>query len=205
MWARAGQKAACGGRLFRMFLKRFPLRLDTDHTGQAAEGARKGEFIHMEKKIVIGSDISGFTLKEAVAEHLKKLGYEVMDVGTLREDAPVDYWTVGFNVGGAVSRKEFERGIVICGTGQGVSIAANKFPGVICGLCESVYAVNRARTFNNINVLGLGGFLQAPVLGIEMVDAFLNTQWKQGMDESTAKLLEKAYAAMQGHDREVFK
>lgn len=159
----------------------------------------------MEKKIVIGSDISGFTLKEAVVEHLQKLGYEVMDVGTLREDAPVDYWTVGFNVGGAVSRKEFERGIVICGTGQGVSIAANKFPGVICGLCESVYAVNRARTFNNINVLGLGGFLQAPVLGIEMVDAFLNTEWKQGMDEGTAKLLEKAYAAMQGHDREVFK
>lgn len=159
----------------------------------------------MEKRIIIGSDISGFTLKEATKTHLKKIGYDVTDVGTLTEDAPVDYWTVGFNVGSAVSNKEFERGIVICGTGQGVSIAANKFPGVLCGLCESVFAVNRARTYNNINVLGLGGFLQAPVLGIEMVDTFLNTEWKQGMDEDTAKLLEKAYAAMNGHDTEVFK
>ena len=159
----------------------------------------------MEKKIVIGSDGSGFSLKEAVVAHLKKNGYEVTDMGTLTEDAPVDYWQVGFNVGGAVSRKEFERGIVICGTGQGVSSAANKFPGVLCGLCESVFAVNRARTFNNINVLGLGGFLQAPYLGIEMVDTFLNTEWKQGMDEGTAKLLEDAYAAMNGHDKEVFR
>ena len=159
----------------------------------------------MEKKIVIGSDGSGFSLKEAVVAHLKKNGYEVGDMGTLSQDAPVDYWQVGFNVGGAVSRKEFERGIVICGTGQGVSIAANKFPGVLCGLCESVFAVNRARTFNNINVLGLGGFLQAPYLGIEMVDTFLNTEWKQGMDEGTAKLLEDAYAAMNGHDKEVFR
>ncbi len=159
----------------------------------------------MEKRIVIGSDGSGFSLKEAIVAHLKNNGYEVKDVGTLAENAPVDYWTVGFHVGSAVSAKEFERGIVICGTGQGVSIAANKFPGVICGLCESVFAVNRARTFNNINVLGLGGFLQAPYLGIEMVDTFLNTEWKQGMDEDTANLLEKAYVAMQAHDREVFK
>jgi ribose 5-phosphate isomerase B len=159
----------------------------------------------MEKKIVIGSDASGFVLKEAVVAHLKELGYEVKDVGTLSEDKPVDYWQVGFNVGGAVSGKEFERGIVICGTGQGVSMAANKFPGVLCGLCESVFAVNRARTFNNINILGLGGFLQAPYLGIEMVDTFLNTEWKQGMDPETANLLENAYGAMNAHDKEVFK
>lgn len=159
----------------------------------------------MDKKIIIGADLSGFSLKEAVVAHLKKRGFEVTDVGTLTGDAPVDHWTAGFNVGSAISKKEFERGIVICGTGQGIAIAANKFPGVLCGLCESVFAVDRARTFNNINVLALGGFFQGPVLGIKMVDTFLDTEWRQGMDEETTTFLGKAYAGMIEHDKKVFK
>lgn len=149
------------------------------------------------KKIVIGSDMSGFTLKEAVKKHLEGLGFEVTDVGTLSPDQPVEYYEVGSNLGQAVSSGQFDRGVVICGTGMGVSLIANKYPGVYCGLCESVYAVDRARTFNNINVLGLGGFFAAPELGCKMVDTFLETEWKQGEDAGTAAVLEAAYKYMQ--------
>lgn len=149
------------------------------------------------KKIVIGSDISGFTLKEAIKEYLLGCGFDVKDVGTLTKEEPVDFYLVGSNVGQAISDGEFERGIVICGTGMGVALVANKYKGVYCGLCESVYAVDRARTFNNINLLGLGGFFSAPELGIKMVDTFLETEWKQGVDEGTAVLLEEAYQYMQ--------
>ncbi|MDL2236278.1 RpiB/LacA/LacB family sugar-phosphate isomerase [Christensenellaceae bacterium OttesenSCG-928-K19] len=157
------------------------------------------------KKIVIGADISGFELKGFVESYLQGIGYEVLDVGTKKAEAPVDYWTVGFNVGKAVWSGEFDRGIVICGTGQGVALAANKFPGVYCGLCESVYAVDRGRTFNNINVLALGGFLQGKGLAQEMIDTFLNTEWKQGVDADTAVLLEDAYEAMKEHEKAMFK
>jgi ribose 5-phosphate isomerase B len=149
------------------------------------------------EKIVIGSDMSGYDLKEAVKKHLQSKGFDVTDVGTPDPDHPVDFYDVALRLGKAVSEKQFKRGIVICGTGMGVSLIANKFKGVYCGLCESVYAVNRARTYNNINVLGMGGFFVAPHLGIKMVDTFLNTKFGEGEDEGTKKVLEKAYEVME--------
>lgn len=150
----------------------------------------------MEKKIIIGSDASGFTLKEAIKRHLEQSGYEVTDVGTLQEDQPVAFYDVATRLGKAVSEKAYERGIIMCGTGMGVSLIANKFKGVYVGLCESLYAVNRARVFNNINVLGMGGFIVGPEMGIRMVDEFLQTEWKDGVDSETKQILQDAYEVM---------
>ena len=101
----------------------------------------------MDKKIIIGADDSGFTLKEAVKEYLIKNGYEVTDVGTLSLDEPVVYYEVGRRVAKEVADKKFERGLLFCGTGMGVSLVANKFPGVYCGLCESVFGLSTTATF----------------------------------------------------------
>lgn len=151
----------------------------------------------MEKKIIIGSDSSGFGLKEAVRKHLEEIGYEVTDVGTRSLEEPVQFYDVATNLASAISNKEFDRGIIMCGTGMGVSLIANKYKGVYVGLCESLYAVNRARVFNNANVLGMGGFIVGPEMGVRMVDEFLNTEWKDGVDADTKEVLEKAYEIME--------
>ena len=126
-----------------------------------------------------------------------ELGYEVTDVGTQSLDAPVAFNDVSGNLAKAVSEEKFERGIVMCGTGMGVSLIANKYHGVYAGLCESLYAVNRARVFNNINVLAMGGFIVGPEMGVRMVDEFLQTPWREGVDCATDKILQDAYAVME--------
>ena len=135
----------------------------------------------MDKRIIIGADDSGFTLKEAVKEHLLKNGYDVTDVGTLSLDEPVVYYEVGRRVAKEVADKKFERGLLFCGTGMGVNLVANKFPGVYCGLCESVFAV-----------LAMGGFIVGPKMGIEMAEAFLNTDFSYGFDLATPEFLQNA-------------
>ena len=125
----------------------------------------------MDKRIIIGADDSGFTLKEAVKEHLLKNGYDVTDVGTLSLDEPVVYYEVGRRVAKEVADKKFERGLLFCGTGMGVNLVANKFPGVYCGLCESVFAAKK---------------------GIEMAEAFLNTDFSYGFDLATPEFLQNA-------------
>ena len=154
------------------------------------------------EKIIIGSDGSGYTLKEAVKAHLIERGFDVKDVGTTAE-TPVDYFDAAANVAGAVSSGEYERGIVICGTGMGVNLMANRFPGVLCGLCESVHTVEHARKINNINILAMGGWFQGPELGCMMTDAFLDTAWKQGLDEETAALVQKGYDVTLAKEKEV--
>lgn len=145
------------------------------------------------KKIVVGTDFAGFDLKESVVEHLKELGYEVTDLGTTDKDIPVDYFIVGDRVGQAVADGDFERGILFCGSGMGVNLMANKYPNVLCGLCESLYAVNRARVINNINILAMGGFFTGAHLACKMVDEFLNTEWKAGEPQDLQDLFQKGY------------
>ena len=147
----------------------------------------------MDNRIVIGSDPSGFQLKEAVKAHLIARGFEVTDVGTLSPEEPVMYYDVGERLGLAISRGEFERGIVICGTGMGVNLMVNRYPGVYCGLCESVHTVNHARKVNNINVLAMGGWFQGPELGCLMTDAFLDTKWHDDLDEGTIEVVTEGY------------
>ena len=161
----------------------------------------------MEKKMIIGSDASGFNLKEAVKAHLVELGYEVTDVGTQSLDAPVAFNEVAGNLAKAVSEEKFERGIVMCGTGMGVSLIANKYHGVYAGLCEALYAVNRARVFNNINVLAMGGFYVAPRTGMAMADAFLEHKLGDGYEdwEGFYEFHKLGYDELEHFDYEAYK
>ena len=145
-------------------------------------------------KFVVGSDKMGLKIKDACVAMLKEQGHEIEDVGTLSEDKPMPHTLVGAAVAKKIQNKEADLGLLFCGTGMGVSLTANKFKGVYAGVVESVYAARMCRQINNCNVLAMGGFFQAPELGIAMADAFLDTQWLQGLDEETQQVVKNGYA-----------
>ncbi|MDF2504720.1 RpiB/LacA/LacB family sugar-phosphate isomerase [Clostridium sp.] len=150
------------------------------------------------KKIIIGSDKSGFTLKEAIKEHLRSIGYKVSDVGTKDINEPLPYFKVAPIVAKAIQNKEVEKGILICGTGMGMSIVANKHKGVYAAVVESVYGAKKSRAINNANVLALGGWIIAPELGLDIVESFLNTEFTEGLEEWRQEFLKGAYKEVQG-------
>ncbi len=126
--------------------------------------------------IAIGSDHGGFDLKETVKAHLTQQGYEVKDFGCYSHDS-VDYPVYGKAVGNAVADGQCEKGIVICTTGIGISMAANKIKGVRCALCSEAYSARLTRQHNNANVLAMGAGIVGPLLALEIVDTFLNTEF----------------------------
>lgn len=141
-------------------------------------------------KIAIASDHGGFALKEVVKAHLEERGLEVMDLGT-HSEASVDYPVYGKACGEAVVSGEADCGIVVCGTGIGISIAANKVKGVRCGLCTSVEMAQLTKQHNNANVLALGGRTTAPDLALQIVDAWLDTEFEGGRHERRTNMLDE--------------
>ena len=130
----------------------------------------------MSKKIIVGADPCGYDVKEIVKAYLIEKGYEVEDVGTTA-DEEVIYYQVGYNVASRVGSGEFEKGLLFCGTGMGVSIVANKVPGVYCGLVECEMTARLCRIINNCNIMAMGGFLNGGEKAKRMVDAFLDTEF----------------------------
>lgn len=126
--------------------------------------------------ISIGSDHGGFELKEKVKKYLAGKGYECKDVGCYSLDS-CDYPAFGHAVAQAVASGECEKGIVICTTGIGISIAANKVPGVRCALCSDTLSAKMTRLHNNANVLALGGGMIGDNLAFDIVDTFLSTEF----------------------------
>lgn len=129
--------------------------------------------------IAIGSDHGGYALKQEIMKHLTERGLEYKDFGTYTEDS-CDYPVYGEAVGRAVASGEFERGIVICGTGIGISIAANKVRGVRAALCGDCYSAEMTRRHNDANVLALGAGITGPNLAKRIVEVFLNTEFEGG-------------------------
>lgn len=130
-------------------------------------------------KIAIGSDHAGFHYKQAIITHLRSAGHEVTDFGTDSE-ASVDYPKFIFPVARAVAVGEFERGIVLGGSGNGEAIAANRVRGVRCGLCWSLESARLTRQHNDANVLSLGERMMSAELALEIVDVFLSTAFEGG-------------------------
>ena len=124
--------------------------------------------------IAIGSDHGGFDLKEAVIAHLKEKGYEVKDVGCY-DKSSCDYPVYGKAVANAVADGTCEKGIVICTTGIGISITANKVKGIRAALCADTLSAKLTRLHNDANVLALGGRVVGPGLAIKIVETFLDT------------------------------
>src|SRR5262245_57071016 len=127
-------------------------------------------------KIAIGGDHAGFELKERVKELLLELKHEVLDLGTCGME-PVDYPDFAEAVGLAVRDEKADRGILVCGSGVGASIAANKIPGVRAGLCHDHYSAHQGVEHDDMNVLVLGGRVVGESVALELVRAFLVAQY----------------------------
>ena len=124
--------------------------------------------------IAIGSDHGGFELKKEIMAHLDARGLEYKDFGTY-SDASCDYPVYGKAVAHAVASGECERGIIICGTGIGISITANKVHGIRAALCGDCFSAEATRQHNDANVLALGARVVGPGLALKIVDTFLDT------------------------------
>ena len=130
--------------------------------------------------IIIGSDHAGFDLKEEIRRFLSEKGdYIVKDMGTFSYD-PVDYPTIAHEVAKNISEKRFNRGILICGSGIGMSIVANRQRNVRAALCHNLYTVRLSRRHNDANILVLGSRVLGLGLALEMVDLFLTADFEGG-------------------------
>ncbi len=128
-------------------------------------------------KIVLAADHGGYTLKEAVKKHLQLQAYTVLDVGTFSE-ASVDYPDFARLAAEKLQNEEADYGIIFCGTGIGISIAANKFKGIRAALCHDVHTAVMSRKHNDANVLALGGRLLSPEEAYPIVDSWLSTEFE---------------------------
>ena len=145
----------------------------------------------MSLKIAVGSDHAGFGLKQEVAEVLRKQGHEVVDVGT-NSTAPVDYPDYAEKVGLAVIEGRAERAVLICGSGVGACVAANKIPGVRAAICHDTYTAHQGVEHDDMNVLVLGGRVIGAAVAFELVQAFVGARYTA--EERHARRLAKVQA-----------
>ena len=148
-------------------------------------------------KIAIGSDHAGYRLKGLIVAEVEALGYEVADLGAYTDEHPAeDYHSTGAAVAEAVASGACQRGIVICGTGIGISIAANKVPGAYAALCNDLFTAQKSREHNDANVLALGARIVGEGLAKEIVRVWLATPYRQERHEgrnANLRRIEKSY------------
>lgn len=129
------------------------------------------------KKIVIGCDHAAVQMKNNVINYLKSKGYDVIDVGTYSEES-CDYPDYAFAAAKKVASGEVDKGILICGTGIGMSIAANKVKGIRCALCDNLFSAEMTRRHNDSNMLSMGARVISNNLALKIVDMFLETPFE---------------------------
>jgi RpiB/LacA/LacB family sugar-phosphate isomerase len=142
-------------------------------------------------RVAIGSDHAGVELKQSIVRLLRELGHDVIDVGTHDSD-PVDYPDYAEALAGAILAGQAERGILICGSGVGASVAANKIPGIRAGLCHDTYSAQQGVEHDDVNVLVLGGRVIGPDIAAEVVRAFVAARFSG--EERYRRRLEKVKA-----------
>ena len=138
--------------------------------------------------IAIGCDHAAVALKETVIKFLTENGYEVKDFGANAGES-VDYPDKALLVAECVASGEADKGIIICGTGIGVSIAANKVKGIRCALCSDTFSAHATREHNDANVLCLGGRVIGPAVANQMVDLFIDTEFEGGRHETRVNMI----------------
>lgn len=130
-------------------------------------------------KVVIDCDEAGLPLKPVIVEHLRSLGVDAVDLNLLGE-SQVDYPDVGHNLARRIAGHEFERGILICGTGLGMAMVANKVKGVFAGTCHDVYSAERLRKSNDAQILTMGARVVGPELAKSIVSAWIKAEFEGG-------------------------
>ena len=128
-------------------------------------------------KLVIASDHAGFPLKEELRAYLAKAGHEIVDLGAYNADLPDDYPDFAEKVGLSVKQGDAPRGIVICGSGVGVCVAANKIPGIRAGMCHDTYSAHQGVEHDDMNVIVLGARIIGSELAFEVVNAFIGARF----------------------------
>ncbi len=139
--------------------------------------------------IAVGSDHGGFALKTAVIAHLKGRGYEVLDMGTHSEES-VDYPIYGQKTAEAVAEGKADLGVVCCGTGIGIGIAANKVHGIRCATITNEYMAEMTKRHNNANMIALGGRILETELALKLVDIWLDTEFEGGRHQRRVDMLD---------------
>jgi ribose 5-phosphate isomerase B len=147
-------------------------------------------------KIVIGADHAGYDMKQGAVEHLKQLGHEVTDVGTHEPGKPDDYPDFAALVAKRLQSGEAERGILICGSGVGVSVAANKFKGIRAAVCHDHYSAQQGVEHDDMNVLVLGSRVIGPNVAIDLIDGYLAAKFSG--EERHVRRLAKVKAFEEG-------
>ncbi|MDL9999743.1 ribose 5-phosphate isomerase B [Variovorax sp. J22P240] len=143
-------------------------------------------------RLVIGSDHAGWALKGAIVDHIQKLGHEVVDVGS-HDDQPVDFPDVARAVAAKIVAGEVERGIMVCGTGVGASIAANKMKGIRAAVCHDVHSAHQSVEHDDVNVMCIGAQIVGPWLAADLITAYLQARFAIE-DEDFRRRVEKLHA-----------
>lgn len=141
-------------------------------------------------KIAIGCDHTAIDLKETIKKHLQDKGHEVEDVGTYSKES-CDYPLYGFKVANKIINGEAERGVLICGTGVGISLAANKVKGIRAVVCSEPYTAKMARMHNNAQIVAMGARVVSDGLATDIVDAFMNAEFEGGRHQRRVDILSR--------------
>ncbi|KAB0266480.1 ribose 5-phosphate isomerase B [Microvirga brassicacearum] len=142
-------------------------------------------------RLVIGSDHAGWTLKKTVIEHVRSLGHEVVDAGSF-DEKPVDFPDIARAVAQKVTSGEAERGIMVCGTGVGASIAANKMKGIRAAVCHDVHSAHQSVEHDDVNVMCIGAQIVGPWLAQDLISSYLEATFST--DEDFRRRVEKLHA-----------
>ncbi|MDO7608218.1 MAG: ribose 5-phosphate isomerase B [Loktanella sp.] len=142
-------------------------------------------------RVVISSDHADIPLRHAIAAHVEAAGYEVVDIGP-ETDASTDYPKHGQAAANMVASGDCALGIIICGTGQGIMMAANKVAGIRCGVCSDTFSARMIRQHNNANMLSMGARVVGKGLAMDIVDAFLSAEFEGGRHGLRVDMIEPA-------------
>lgn len=153
----------------------------------------------MSRKLIVAAESSALHLKNSIVKFLESKGYDFTDA---TGDSQMTYIEAGSVIGKAISNKEYDLGIVMCGSGMGVNLVANRYPGVFAGLVENINTAKQARSITNCNVLALGGNIVAYDLANKMVEAFVETEFTEGFPPEAADRLKHYYDEMVRVDME---
>ena len=156
-------------------------------------------------KIAFGVDPGGWDLREGVKAHLMEQGHEVMDVGTQDMEHAIPYMYVGKRVAEEVTSGRAEFGVVMCGTGVGISMATNKNKGARCAFCDSYYIARDSRIVNNANIIALGATTTSLRMANEMIDVFLATEWGEGLPDFRVERIKSGAENFAKFEEEQFK
>jgi len=156
-------------------------------------------------KIAVASEVCSFDLMQLVKEHLKEKGHQVIDLGMQSADKPDFFYNTAPKVAKAVLSGEAERGILMCGTGMGVCLCANKFKGIYAGVAESATTARLHYVINRANVLCLGAWIVGKLQAFDIIDAYLEAKIGEGMNEERRKVQADGFAKIVGYEQENFR